>query len=163
MTKLCDFDRNNPTVLAWLIMTLMKMFLLKFLLVGRLGPVDGAAQLRTGRRSVEQTVRHTGPKSTWFQQGLAPRRHEPVRAGSRRARDGISPVERSPSPELPHFSGRAVSERNEYRTSRGGTHGETGPSDREVRSISIALHSIMQAQNLHATKRGVISVQINIT
>ena len=44
MTKLCDFKRNNPTVLACLKMTLMKMFLLKFLLVGRSGPVDGAAQ-----------------------------------------------------------------------------------------------------------------------
>jgi len=44
MTKLCDFKRDNPTVLAWLKMTLMKMFLLKFLLVGRSGPVDGAAQ-----------------------------------------------------------------------------------------------------------------------
>jgi len=131
--------------------------------VGREIGSRGRGSSRTGRRSVEQTVRHTGPESTWFQQGLAPRRHEPVRAGSRRARDGISPAERSPSPELPHFSGRAVSERNEYQTSRDSTHGETGPSDREVGSISVTLRSITQAQNLHATKHGVISVQINIT
>ena len=44
MTQLRDFKRDNPTVLAWLKMTLMMMFLLKFLLVGRSGPVDGAAQ-----------------------------------------------------------------------------------------------------------------------
>jgi len=44
MTKLCDFKRDNPTVLVWLKMTLMKMFLLKFLLVGKSDPVDGAAQ-----------------------------------------------------------------------------------------------------------------------
>ena len=58
--------------------------------VGREIGSCGRGGSRTGRRSVEQTIHHTGPESTWFQQGLAPRRHEPVRAGSRRVRDGIS-------------------------------------------------------------------------
>ena len=47
MTKLCDFKCDNPTVLAWLKNDSdMKMFLLKFLLVGRSGHVDRAAQGR---------------------------------------------------------------------------------------------------------------------
>jgi len=142
MTKLCDFKRDNLTVLAWLKMTLMKMFLLKFLL-SKLSIILGPSWLGSSRDLLPEdtNLSEQGPD----------------------ARDGISPVERSPNPELPHFSGRAVSERNEYWTSRGGSHGEMGPSDQEVGSISLALHSITQAQNLHATKRGVISVQINIT
>jgi len=141
VTKLRDFKCDNPTVLAWLKSDSYEDVPPE-VPVGREIGSRGRGGSRTGKRSVEQTFFHTGPESTWFQQGLAPRRHEPVRAGSRRARDGISPAERSPSSKLPHFTGRAVSERNEYRTSRGGSHGETGLSDREVGSISVALQSI---------------------
>jgi len=87
-------------------------FFLLHLLIGKLGPVVGAAQgLVICQLSKPADIRGLSRLVT-YQQGLATREREHVREGSRRSVDRISPVELSPEPELPRFSDRTVMQRD---------------------------------------------------